>query len=859
MTDLGTNSIHGELASGVVNLVKPNAIHISFEDSFDELLTKLSDDDLYNIIKLANDVTYKRLRVVLDRIKENKRFSILHNALFGCSSLSPPHQSLPPKVLDNEGNIRFANGSLNQSQKDAIKFALLQRELAVIHGPPGTGKTTTIVEYIFQEVKSGSKILACAPSNVAVDNLVKKLAEISGTHEQKVRIVRLGHPARVQSLLQKHSLDAIISQSDQTQLVQDVKSDIGTALSKMKKSRGGKGNAGLRSELKELKKELREREKQAIKEILSNADVVLSTLTSATPWDGPLKHLKDDHFSVAVIDECSQSLEMACWIPMLQAKKVILAGDHKQLPPTIMSSEAASKGLSFTLMERVIESHEGKDDVVRMLSPQYRMNENIMKWSSDTFYKSHLKAADSVQKHLLCDLKSAVKDENTEIPLLLIDTTGCEMHELESSDEISKANEGEVALVVIHVKKLIDSGIDPIDIAVITPYNLQVELIRLQLHTQYPQLEIRSVDGFQGREKEAVVISLVRSNSKKEIGFLSEIRRLNVAVTRAKRHVALICDVETVSSNHSIKELTTHIEKDGEVRSAMQYQNIISDQGSIERPEGLELISNDTAKSSAKGDKKPRATKSRDKATKNAKEKSNQHKHEKSASNTHLIPQKTEEETITKRKELTAIIEEFFKDKSRNKYKFSSDLNSHDRMLVHEIAEEYELSHESVGEGKSRFIILKKKESIENSTLSCLESNLGTEKERYNSDDYDNVTNLNNSAAGLAVSKQKESSIRGDENTKPKIDNVSCCGCQKEIPKQNIELHKIRCNQSKNNEKVVTRNISSESKSTKKTKSKKKEARMKEEDDIDKLLESFNKLDNICNAEKVSQGLSDFI
>ena len=218
----GNDSNHKELASGVVNLAKPNAIHVSFEDSFDELLVTLSDESHYNIVKLANDVTYKRLRIVLDRIKDNNRFSTLHNALFGCTSLSPPHHSFPPQLLDKDGNIRYANEGLNESQKEAIKFALLQRELAVIHGPPGTGKTTTIVEYIFQEVKSGNKVLACAPSNVAVDNLVKKLAEVSGTHQRKIRIVRLGHPARVQSMLQKHSLDAIISQSDETQLVQDV-------------------------------------------------------------------------------------------------------------------------------------------------------------------------------------------------------------------------------------------------------------------------------------------------------------------------------------------------------------------------------------------------------------------------------------------------------------------------------------------------------------------------------------------------------------------------------------------------------------------------------------------------------------
>ena len=281
-----------------------------------------------------------------------------------------------------------------------------QRELAVVHGPPGTGKTTTIVEYILQEVACGHKVLCCAPSNVAVDNLLEKL-----TAKLK-KVVRLGHPARMNQALQRHSLDAIVSCSDQTQLVQDVRADIDKTLGKMKK---GKGSAGLRNEVKELRKELRERERNAIKEILQNAQVVLSTLTSANAIDGPLRNLPENHFDVVVIDECSQSLEMACWIAILQSKKVVLAGDHKQLPPTIMSVEAAKKGLELTLMERVIEMFG--DEVVRMLTTQYRMNHNIMDWSSKTFYDSKLEAADSVSSRLLCQLPKLDQNEDTgEIP-----------------------------------------------------------------------------------------------------------------------------------------------------------------------------------------------------------------------------------------------------------------------------------------------------------------------------------------------------------------------------------------------------------------------------------------------------------
>ena len=298
--------------------------------------------------------------------------------------------------------VNLAN--LDGSQREAVRFALLQKELAVVHGPPGTGKTTTIVEIITQSVRRGDKVLATAPSNVAVDNLLERLVK------NKVKVVRLGHPARVHADLQKYSLDGQINLSEATQLVRDVRADIDKSFSKIKKSRSKGETFGLRREIKELKKELHERERNAIKEILKRADVVLSTLTSASR-DGPLKHLPRDHFDVTVIDECSQSLEIGCWIALPYANKAILAGDHLQLPPTIMSEEAARKGLSFTLMERVIE-HWNKD-VVRMLKIQYRMNAKIMEWSSKALYDGELTAHSSVASHLLKDIPGITDGENT--------------------------------------------------------------------------------------------------------------------------------------------------------------------------------------------------------------------------------------------------------------------------------------------------------------------------------------------------------------------------------------------------------------------------------------------------------------
>ncbi|XP_028515203.1 DNA-binding protein SMUBP-2 [Exaiptasia diaphana] len=346
-------------------------------------------------------------------------------------------------------------------------------------------------------------VLACAPSNIAVDNLVEKLAK------NKAKVVRLGHPARLLSSIQHYSLDAILTASDSTSIIQDVRKDIDKALSKSRKSKEPSERRHLRQEIKTLRKELRQREEKAMKEVLIGAEVVLATNTSAGN-DGPLGRLPMDHFDLVVIDEAAQALEASCWIPLLRAPRCILSGDHHQLPPTIVSPEAAKKGLDVTLMERVVKQYD--DKVVRMLTTQYRMHESIMKWSSEQLYNNQLKADSSVQHHLLKDLPNVQETEETTIPLLLIDTTGCDVMELEVEDELSKGNEGEADIVATHVTALINAGLDARDIAVIAPYNLQVELLRKRLSHVFPSLEIKSVDGFQGREKEAVIISLVRSN-----------------------------------------------------------------------------------------------------------------------------------------------------------------------------------------------------------------------------------------------------------------------------------------------------------------------------------------------------------
>ena len=303
-------------------------------------------------------------------------------------------------------------------------------------GPPGTGKTTTLVEIIKQNcLKHKAKILCCAPSNIAVDNLVERLTRVERGFAP-LKMVRLGHPARLLESIQEFSLDSVVSRNEQYKLANDIKVEMDQAIKTIRKSSAQRGEReSLKREVRELRKELYNREDRAVKDVLNSVDIILATLTT-THANGQLKHLESEHFDIVIIDECSQALEAACWIPILQgARKVILAGDHLQLPPTIMSKEAAQKGLDLTLMKRLIDSYG--DECTRILTIQYRMNKLINNWISEQLYESKLKPDESVAEHLLCELKGVEKNEDTSVALVLIDTDGCEMTEMVMGEDDS--------------------------------------------------------------------------------------------------------------------------------------------------------------------------------------------------------------------------------------------------------------------------------------------------------------------------------------------------------------------------------------------------------------------------------------
>uniref|UniRef100_A0A8C7SCN5 DNA-binding protein SMUBP-2 n=1 Tax=Oncorhynchus mykiss TaxID=8022 RepID=A0A8C7SCN5_ONCMY len=662
-----------QLCTGVVTRISQSAVTVACEDSPDGL--NLDTDALYNLMKLANDVTYKRMKKALNTLNgySSGPASDLISVLFGYSE---------PGSISQPNDLSFLNSGLDESQRQAVSFALSQREVAVIHGPPGTGKTTTVVEIILQVVKRGQKVLCCAGSNVAVDNLVERLAKA------KAKVLRLGHPARLLESIQKHSLDAVLAHSDNTNIIADIRKDIDKAFMGMKKMNDKRDRIHLKREVGELRKELRTREATAIAEVLKRADVVLATNTGANDG-GPLKNLPVDHFDWVVIDECAQALESSCWIALLRGRKCILAGDYKQLPPTIKSHTAASKGLSVSLMERLILKYG--DSVVRMLTVQYRMNSNIMTWASEQMYQGQLVAHSSVEKHLLKDLPGVASVEETSTPLLLIDTAGCGLSEMEVADEQSKGNQGEVDIVELHIKALTEAGVKPKDIAVIAPYNLQVDLLRQRLSARHPDLEIKSVDGFQGREKEAVVLTLVRSNRKGEIGFLAEDRRINVAVTRARRHLALVCDTQTVQTHGFLKTLIDHMTQHGDVRTAFEYlQDIVPQNYTRDHRDTKSNNTKATASNSASNKQKGRG------------QAGNPGTHSQARRST-----PTEEEqrlTQIKYLEIKNQVEWFLQDPDQTELRFPSTLNSHDRLLVHQVAEELGLNHESQGEGKDRCI-----------------------------------------------------------------------------------------------------------------------------------------------------------
>ncbi len=450
--------------------------------------------------------------------------------------------------------------ALNDSQNEAIRFALAAKDVAIVHGPPGTGKTTTVAELIRQAVACGEKVLACAASNHAVDNLLEKLLRLG---EEPVR---LGHPARVVPELRERAIDILAEKHADARQARKVAREASALFRKADKWTHDKPEYGekaaLRREARALLGEARKLESLAIERILDDAKIVCATLTGL---DSQL--LGQRRFDLAVLDEACQSTEPASWLPLLRADRLVLAGDHCQLPPTVLSPQAAEDGLAVSLMERLVGLFGSK--IARLLTVQYRMHAAIMGFSNDEFYEGELIADASVIGHRLCDLEGVRSEPLTELPVQFLDTAGASYDEELEADTESRFNRQEASLAAKKVRALIEVGVLAAQIAVIAPYRAQVRCLR-ELLAGVPGLEIDSVDGFQGREKEAVIITMVRSNPEGEIGFLADVRRTNVALTRARRKLIVIGDSATLANHDFYQRMLTYFEAIGAYSSVWE-------------------------------------------------------------------------------------------------------------------------------------------------------------------------------------------------------------------------------------------------------------------------------------------------
>lgn len=458
---------------------------------------------------------------------------------------------------------------LNLSQNRAVRHALSINDAGVIHGPPGTGKTTSLVAAIRLVVQQEHQVLVCAPTNSAVDLLAERLNGMG------VEVLRLGHPARISEELQRTSLDGRVSESpyykDVKQLRRNAEEYFRMA-GKYKRVFGkeeARQRAAFYSEARNSLREARDLEDYIVDELFKTAQVICCTPVTSTH-----RGLRRKRFKTLFFDEASQALEPMVWIPLLRCKRIVLSGDHFQLPPVVKSMEAKSGGLDQTLLDRCIVLPGS----TAVLKKQYRMNNIIMGFSNAYFYGNELIADETVAGHRLLD----DADSSLYSCIEFIDTAGRGFDEQQNMETLSYSNPGEGQVLFIHLEQLLAeyAGHDPLpalSVGVISPYKEQREWLQEHLPDYYLEkkklasLHIKTIDGFQGEERDVIYISLVRSNDRQEIGFLSDLRRMNVAITRAKKKLVVIGDSATIGGSPFYRQFLEYCEKHGQYRSAWEF------------------------------------------------------------------------------------------------------------------------------------------------------------------------------------------------------------------------------------------------------------------------------------------------
>jgi superfamily I DNA and/or RNA helicase len=551
-----TGKPENEHINGVVNYVRDNTMVITLnsDDTPDWIA-----DGLLGVDVMFDEMSYREMEFTLKEVikSEDNRVATFKNILLeGARAASDPQ--VP--------GIQTIN-ILNASQQHALRKVIESRDVAFIHGPPGTGKTTTLVQAIKYTIEKEKQVLVCAPSNAAVDLLVDKLSE------EGLQALRIGHPARVTEQSLSKTLDYRISAHPSYKELRNLRKrmeQVRAMAYKYKRNYGyheKEQRRSLMQEAKLLKADADLLEFYIVNDLLATMDAICCTLVGSSH---PV--LRGKKFKTVFMDEAGQALEPASWIPLLRSERVIFAGDHQQLPPTIKSIDAARSGLAKTLFEKGIEN---QPEHVSMLQVQYRMHEKIMQFSSKYFYEDKLIAHESVSTRLL---------RPDHPPVLFIDTAGCGYHEKQDPETLSRMNTEEASLLIQQVELLIeDIGAtvwleEQITMGIITPYSAQVDQLHKLaeasaiLEPLYRFITINTVDAFQGQERDVIIISFVRSNDSGEVGFLSDIRRTNVAMTRARKKLIMIGDSATLSSHPFYLTLLDYVQKEGFYKSAFELK-----------------------------------------------------------------------------------------------------------------------------------------------------------------------------------------------------------------------------------------------------------------------------------------------
>lgn len=543
--------------TGTIKSVSKNALKLVINS--DELPDWCYDGKLGLNIQF-DDNSYTEMQRALDQVIDAK-----HNRV---AELREMIEGTLPLTFDKPDEDLLIP-SLNLSQNRAVRHILGVNDIGVIHGPPGTGKTTSLVQAIRLTLQSEKQVLVCALTNSAVDLLTEKLTELG------IDVLRLGHPARVAEELMKSSLDGKVASSPYYKDIKNLRrnaEEYFRMAGKYKRVFGkeeAQQRAAYYSEAKNCIKEARFLEDYIVDELFKNSQVICCTPVTSTH-----KALARKRFHTLFFDEASQALEPLVWIPLLKCKRLILAGDHFQLPPVVKSMEAKRGGLDETLLDRCIKL----EGTVVLLNRQYRMNSVIMGFSNHYFYGNELIADETVATHALVNDEMSYLSKSIEF----IDTAGCSFDEIQNPETLSFFNPKEGEILFKHLQQLlldysVYKDLPALEIGIVSPYKEQREWLQENIkeveleQSKLQNLGIKTIDGFQGEERDVIYISLVRSNEKHEIGFLNDLRRMNVAITRAKKKLVVIGDSATIGSSGFYQSFLEYCEKFGMYRTAWEY------------------------------------------------------------------------------------------------------------------------------------------------------------------------------------------------------------------------------------------------------------------------------------------------